>query len=365
MDLVDVTLRESAQMPGRDYEAGQRVAAGRALADLGVPYLQAGFPAAGKTEVAVTRELAAAVDATVVALARALPADVETAAATRADVVEVFGSVSGRHLESVIESDRESMLAALADAIDAVRDAGATPHVSLTDAFRTPPQTLAAALEPLPAVERVNLADSAGDTTPDEARDHLEALGEAGVDLESVGVHFHDDLGLATANVLIADSLGVGYADVSVASLGERVGNPALEEVVVATDLGGGDLDLATDELIPACESVLEALGEAVPDRKPVLGRAATEHEAGIHTAAMLADPATFEPYPPDHFGGQRRLLFGAGTGRSGAEALLATAGVPNPEDAVVDELLDRLTAEGPLDREGAVALAGSVADDV
>jgi isopropylmalate/homocitrate/citramalate synthase len=262
-----------------------------------------------------------------------------------------------------MDADRESMLAALAEAVEAVRDAGATPHVSLTDAFRTPPADLAGAVRDLPAVPRVNLADSAGDTTPEEARTHLETLADEEVALERVGVHFHDDLGVATANVLAADSLGVGYADVSVASLGERVGNPALEEVVVATDLGGGDPGVATDGLVLACETVLEALDEAVPDRKPVLGRAATEHEAGIHTAAMLADPATFEPYPPERFGGERRLLFGSGTGRSGAVALLEAADVPDPDAAVVEALLSRLESEGPVDRAAAVDLARDVAD--
>lgn len=355
MELKDVTLREAAQMPGRDYDVDQRVAAGEALDRLGVPYVQAGFPATGETDVRVTETLAERADATVAALARPLAGDVEAALETGAGVVDLFAPLSERQLEHSLGKSREAVLELMADAHDRVREAGATPHLSVVDAFRTDAEHVVAFCERFPDVENVTLADTVGCRTPGEARTFLDVLAAAGVDLGRLGVHFHDDLGVATANVLAAADAGVGFADVSVASLGERAGNPALEEVVVAgVTARGTAFGVDHAELVPACTAVLDALEEPIPPRKAVLGTEVTTHESGIHTEAMLEDPATFEPFDPATFGGERTLVFGAGTGRSGAAKLLDRAGVDgDPGDFAA--LLER---EGPVDYEGAVALA-------
>lgn len=355
MQLKDVTLREAAQMPGRTYTAAQRVDAGVALDRLGVAYIQAGFPATGEPDPEVTETLAETADATVTALARPLDGDVDAALATGAGVVDLFAPLSDRQLEHSLNSTREQVFDLLTVAHDRVVDAGATAHVSVVDAFRTDREYLLTLLERFPDVENVTLADTVGVRTPDEVADALDGLAEAGVDCTRLGVHFHDDLGLATANVLAAADAGVGAADVSVASLGERAGNPATEEVVAAGVTRSGSA-FGTDhtELVPACREALDALGEEISPRKAVLGEAVTTHEAGLHTEAMLEDPATFEPFDPATFGGERTLVFGAGTGRSGAAKLLDIAGVDGDPDA----FLDHLAEEGPLDREAAIALA-------
>lgn len=355
MELKDVTLREATQMPGRDYTAGQRIAAGDALDRLGVSYLQAGFPVTGETDVRVTETLAGRTDATVAALARPIEGDIEAALETGAGVVDLFAPLADAHLEHSLGTSREAVLSMLADAHDRVVEAGATPHCSLVDAFRTDREHVVAFIEQFSAVENVTLADTVGCRTPGEVRSFLDRLATAGVDLGRIGVHFHDDLGVATANVLAAATAGVGVADVSVASLGERAGNPALEEVVVAAVTAGDDpFGVDHTVLVPACLDVLDALEESVPPRKAVLGEAVTTHESGIHTEAMLEAPSTFEPFDPGTFGGQRTLVFGTGTGRSGAAKLLERAGV----DGDPDEFVALLQREGPLEYEAAVELA-------
>jgi isopropylmalate/homocitrate/citramalate synthase len=166
---------------------------------------------------------------------------------------------------------------------------------------------------------------------------------------------------VAVANTLAAVDAGATTADVSVASLGERAGNAALERVIVADEVdGAGDCAAAVDpsELVPACEAVLDALGESVDPRTPVLGDDVTTHESGIHTAAMLRDPGTFEPFDPATFGGDRRLVFGAGSGRGSARALLERAGT-EPTDDRIERLLDLLADRGPMDADAAAALVG------
>jgi len=245
----------------------------------------------------------------------------------------------------------------LGEAVDYVTDHGVPVHVTLADAFRTDHDQLVEIVETVPDVDFVSLADSVGARTPVTVQAYLDGL--AGhVDFDRLGVHFHDDMGCATANALAAYLAGVGKADVSVAGLGERAGNSALEEVAVACTVDhDDDLGLATDELVPACRSILDRLGEPCGDRKAVLGEKIAEHESGIHTAAMLADPATLEPFDPELFGGQRRLVFGKPTGESGARRLLQRAGV-EPDAETVTAYLDALAAEGPLDLDEALALA-------
>jgi len=355
MQLKDVTLREAAQMPDRSYTADQCREAGRHLDRLGPAFVQAGFPVTGPPDPAVVEDLAGRLETQITALARPIDGDIDAALATDADVVDLFAPLSEKQLAHSLGKSRDEVLAMVANALDRVIDGGATPHVSLVDAFRTEPEHVIAWCQEFRDVPVVGLADTVGCRTPVEVRSFLEELDDAGVDLSRIGVHFHDDIGVATANVLAAARAGVGYADVSVASLGERAGNAALEEVVVAGYLSEAET-FGTDhgDLIPACEAALDALGENLPPRKAVLGESVTRHEAGIHTEAMLSDPGTFEPFDPAIFGGERTLLFGAATGESGAGALLEQADI-EADPAVFLDLLER---EGPLTHDDAVALA-------
>jgi len=359
MELSDVTLREGDQMPGRSYNVEQKVAAGKTLDKLGLEYIQAGFPITGETDREAIRRLSEATDANIIGLARATQRDVDAALEANADVIEVFLSISDKQLEHVLGMSREEALAALAEAVDRGRDGGASVHVSLADAFRATPEDIREVAEALPDVEYITLADTVGARVPASVRTYLQDLEDI-VDLDRIGVHFHDDLGVATANVLTAYEVGVARADVSVAALGERAGNPALEEVVAA---GATEYDepFGVDEsqLIPSCHNVLDTLDEAVDPRKAVLGSEVCEHASGIHTTAMLDEPSVFEPFNPERFGSERRLLFGANTGRTGAKKLLVRAGV-DPTEERVTEFLDCLAEEGDLETEEAVALATS-----
>ena len=360
MRLADVTLREGDQMPGRDFTVEEKLVCARRLDDLGVPFIQPGFPVTGAKDRRVVSELAGTTDAEIIALARALEGDVDVAVEAGADVVETFVAASDRHLEHLIGTSREAMLSTLTEAVDHIHDRGVVAHVTLTDAFRTEPAHLVEIVDAVPDVPFVTLADSVGARTPESVQDFLAGLAQQ-VDVGRLGVHFHDDLGCGTANALVAIGAGVGKVDVSVGGLGERAGNSALEEVVVARAVEhGDDLGLRTSNLVPTCRAVLDGLGEPYDDRKAVLGVKTTEHESGLHTAAMLSEPATLEPFDPARFGGERRLVFGKPTGKSSARQLLERAGV-EPTEATISTYLDSLAAEGPVDLDEALALADRV----
>jgi isopropylmalate/homocitrate/citramalate synthase len=357
MLLNDVTLREGDQMPGSDYSVEQKVEAGRALDDLGVSFMQTGFPITGERDCEATRRLTEEVSAETIGLARAITTDVDAVLDAEADIVEVILPLSDRHLEHSLGKTREEAITMAEEAITHAEDHGMPIQISLIDAFRTGIAHLTDFFEHFPAPEYINLADTVGARTPKTVRETLAVLEES-VDFGRVGVHFHNDMGVATANTLTAYEAGVTKADVSVASLGERAGNTALEEVVVAgVTEHDENFGVEADRVVPVCERVLDALGESVEPRKPVLGEAVTTHESGLHTAAMLNDPSVFEPFAPARFGGERRLLFGSATGRASARILLQRADV-EPTDERIDELLSALDEKGPLELPEAVALA-------
>jgi len=361
MILSDVTIREGGQMPGRTYSLEERLAAGLALDDLGVDYIQPGFAVASEADFGAIERLAPQCDAKVVSLARAVESDVERSLEADADVVEVFAPVSRAQLTHMVDQSREEILASLESVFERVHDTGVEPHLTLVDAFRTDLDHVVDLFERFPDVAYVGLADTVGGQTPDAVADFLAALADRGVSLDRAGVHFHDDLGVATANALEAASAGVGKADVSVASLGERAGNTALEELVVAGVLSGTDgFGVRAESLVPVCREVLAALGEDVDDRKAVLGPSVTRHESGIHVAAMLSDPGVMEPFDPGRFGGSRTLMFGEKTGRSGARKLLERVG-RDPTAERVDRLIAKLDQAGPVELDDALALADSV----
>jgi isopropylmalate/homocitrate/citramalate synthase len=355
--LLDLTLREGEQRPGVEYSVDQKVAAARELDALGVEYVQVGFPVADDRTAPVCER--ADLDAATTGIARAVPGDVDAAIEAGVDVVNVFAPTSDRQLEHVLGKDRTELTAAATAAADRAREAGVEVHFDAMDGFRTDTAALDALFEAVDA-DLYTVADTVGSRTPTGVVERLDALD---TDLDRIGVHFHDDLGVATANTLAAARLGVAKADVSVAGLGERAGNASLEAVAASAAAGDERVEVELDEasLLPVARAVLDALDEDVAPTEPLLGEDAFAHESGLHTAAMLAEPSAFEPFDPARFGGERRLLFGAATGRGAARRLLERAG-REPTDDRVRRLLDRLdAADRELGLDEAVALAGEI----
>jgi isopropylmalate/homocitrate/citramalate synthase len=339
MELLDATLREGEQRSGRSYTVDQKVAAAEKLDELGVDTIQIGFPIAqdGTKEACERLDL----DTKLACIARAIEQDIDAAANAGVDIVEFSVPTSDLQRKKLLGVDREELKNMAVTTLDYARDTGLEVHFGAMDGFRTDPDFLNEFLD-LIDTPIFSIADTVGVRTPQEVTDFLNNLN---CDLSRVSVHFHRDLGVGTANVLAAAECGVGKADVTVGGIGERVGNVALEEVIVASTLGTPsiDFDVNIDTLIPQTSSILDILNEEIPPHKAVLGETAFEHESGMHTAAMLNDPSTFEPFNPARFGGSRQLMFGPSSGEGAARRLLEQVGVTDPSDRTVKNLLDRL----------------------
>lgn len=361
-ELKDLTLREGAQVPGLDVDEAAGAAVLERLADLGVERVEVAFPRARPREPWYRR--ADDLGLTTAALARAVPADVDAALAVEPDEVEVIVTASDVQLEHALGRSRDEALDLLRENVERAVDGGVAAGATLMDAVRADDGFLRAGARAAreAGARHVTLADTTGAGAPDEVAATVGAVvDEVGDDL-AVAFHGHDDLGFGTANALAAVDAGADSLDVTVGGVGERVGNVALEEVVVALEEKRAGTGVDASRLVPTCRAVLAALGVDASADKPVLGPLAYRHESGMHTAAMLREPAAYEPFDPTAYGAERELLFGAGTGRGAARALLEEAGREPGGEAVaaLRESLRAAAAERgePLSLDEARALA-------
>ncbi len=338
MRLLDVTLREGEQRSGQSYSVDQKVRGAEILDNLGVDVIQVGFPVAEDGTAAVCERLDTRAD--IAGMARAIEGDIDAAVEAGVDIIDLGIPASDLQREHILGVTRGELIDRAVEVYGYARNRDVEVHLSAMDSFRADPDflgELATAVDP----PMFTLLDTVGVATPSVVADTIESIDR---NPATLGVHFHRDLGCATANVLTAAGWGVGKADVTVGGVGDRVGNAALEEVVVAASVGVADVDFDIDlrSLIPHCKELLGVLDESIPPHKPILGQTAFEHESGMHTATMMDEPAVYEAFDPSQFGGERHLLFGPSSGRGAARRLLERTGA-DPTDDTVQALLTRL----------------------
>lgn len=358
----DLTLREGSQVPGLEITEEMGLQIIDALAELDVECVEVSFPRAAARESWYRR--ADEVGLRTAALARSIPGDVDAALEVDPDEIEVIVNSSDVQLEYALGKTRtearELLVENVARAIDGGADAGAT----LMDSIRADNEFLRtcarAAVDA--GAKHITLADTTGAGDPETVRETVTAVadeigGEAGI-----AVHTHDDLGVATANAVTGVRAGATSVDATIGGLGERAGNAPLEEVAVLLAEHGESPAFELEELVPVCHRVYETLEIDVPPGKPVIGERAYRHESGLHTAAMLQEPSTYEPFEPANYGGRRDLLFGRDTGRGAVRTLLEEVDVePTAEETAA--LLETIQTaaeekEAPLRADEARALA-------
>ncbi len=315
--LVDTTLRDGEQTAGVVFANQEKVRIAKLLADIGVHELEIGSPWLCVEEREAISEIAAlGLPARVLAFCHAFPEHIEMAAECGVDAVVISMSTSDRHLQKKYGRDRRWLLEQVEAAATAAQDRGLPFIISAEDASRTGLDFLlafAVAAEKLGA-ERFRFCDSLSVLDPFMAFQRVQTILEAlSIDVE---VHCHNDFGMATANTLAGVRAGARYVTVSVNGLGERTGNAALEEVVMALKhLDGLDLGISTAEFREISEYVARASSRAIPIWKAIVGTNVFAHESGIHADGVIKNPLTYEVFSPDEVGLTRQLVVGKHSG--------------------------------------------------
>jgi len=305
------------------------------LSELGVDVIEAGFAAASPQEVLAISAIAREVTGPrVTALARAHEGDIQAAAraveAAANPAIHVFIATSDIHLEKKLGIEKPECLERAGEAVRMARSFVDDVEFSAEDATRTDPDFLVQVVRV--AVEAgattINLPDTVGYALPDEIRRMIGGLRERVPELKNcvISAHCHDDLGLAVANSLAAVEAGARQIECTINGIGERAGNAALEEVVMALRVRENELGHATgiqhNRLYRASRLLSYLTGIQPQPNKAIVGKNAFAHEAGIHQHGMLNDPRTYEIMTPDMVGVPKStLIMGKHSGRHGLEA--------------------------------------------
>ena len=328
--IFDTTLRDGEQAPGFSMRIDEKVRLARQLEALGADIVEAGFPMASDADAEAVRRVALALDrAVVAALARCAPGDVDRAAwavaPARRSRIHTFIATSDLHLSCKLRMSRAACLEAAVSAVSRARGYTDDVEFSAEDATRSDRDFLCRLIEAVidAGATTINLPDTVGYSTPDEIAEFFGAV-LARVPNAAAAVfsaHCHDDLGLAVANTLAAIGAGVRQVECTINGIGERAGNAALEEIVMALHVRSDRLPLQTgvrtQELFRTSQLLTEITGERVQANKAIVGRNAFAHEAGIHQDGMLKDRRTYEIMRPEDVGvPQTTLVLGKHSGR-------------------------------------------------
>lgn len=302
--IIDTTLRDGEQAPGVVFSPHEKKRIAAMLAETGVDEIEVGYPAISAAEREVIREIVAMkLPVRLTSWSRANMADIELAAECGTDAVHISFPASRLYLELMhkeddwIQEQLHALVSKARERFDFVSVGGQDATRSSTDFLQRFMLDAEAA-----GAERFRIADTVGIATPVSVM----ALGAALRQSSSLPLEFHahNDLGMATANAFTALNAGFEAVSVSVTGLGERAGNAALEELAMALALNGDfDTHLDTSMLSRLCDAVATASGRAIQEQKPVVGRSAFQHESGIHCAALLQDPLSYQPFLPSRVG--------------------------------------------------------------
>jgi 2-isopropylmalate synthase len=328
--IFDTTLRDGEQAPGCSMTQPEKLRVARALAELGVDIIEAGFPAASHGDWDAVNAVAREVQGPIIAgLARCTREDIETAARALRDAprrrLHLFLATSAIHRQYKLNMAQEEIVRRAVEAVKIARELCDDVEFSPEDASRTELDFLAHVVES--AIEAgattINIPDTVGYTVPDEFGELFRYLRKQvrGIDKVTLSVHCHDDLGMAVANSLTAVVAGARQIECTINGIGERAGNCSLEEVVMALATRGAFFNLATGvnrtRLYPTSRLVSSITGMPIPRNKAVVGENAFAHESGIHQHGMLKHRSTYEIMQPEDVGLSRsNLVLGKHSGR-------------------------------------------------
>ena len=349
--IFDTTLRDGEQSPGASMNTAEKIEVARALAQMNVDVIEAGFPIASQGDFeAVSRVAAEVKGVTVASLARALEKDIvrahEAVKGAERPRIHVFLATSKVHMEHKLKKAKEEIVRLAVEGTKLARNFTDDVEFSPEDASRTEPDFLCEVVEAVidAGATTVNIPDTVGYAAPEQfgqliatLRNRVPNIGKA-----VISVHCHNDLGLAVANSLAAVKAGARQVECTINGLGERAGNASLEEVVMnlgtRRDYYGVESGVDTRRLVPASKLVASLTGIFVQRNKAIVGMNAFAHEAGIHQHGMLAKSECYEIMKPEDVGWPRsELVIGKHSGHHAIGERAREMGYPLSDEHLKD----------------------------
>lgn len=317
--IVDTTLRDGEQTAGVVFSNEEKCRIADLLDEAGVYQIEAGIPAMkGDEKEAIKNVVRGNHRASILGWCRAVTEDITDAIECGLDAVCVSIPVSDVHIEKKLKKDRAWVHETITRAINFAKSHGLYVSCNAEDASRTRMEDLITFVRIAKdaGADRLRFCDTVGILGPSQTAAKIEILRqEIGMPIE---IHTHNDFGMATANSIAGFKAGAEFISVTVNGLGERAGNAALEEVVMALKyVENYPVSFDFSKLKALSELVAQASGREIPLSKPIVGRNIFTHEAGIQVDGLAKEPKTYEVFDPSEIGGVRQILIGKHSGKS------------------------------------------------
>jgi len=370
--VFDTTLRDGEQSPGCTMNLKDKLLVAEHLEDLKVDIIEAGFAIASKGDHESVKAIAGVVkNASVASLCRALSGDIDCAwDAVKGAVhprIHTFIATSPIHMEFKLKMQPDEVYQRAVDMVKYARNLCGDIEFSLEDCSRSERSFIYRVVEGVIAAgaSTVNIPDTVGYAVPEEFGQLIADIraNVPNIDQARIAVHCHNDLGLAAANSLAAIKAGAEQVECTVNGIGERAGNTALEEVVMAMetrkDYYQAYTNIDTSKIYPASRCVVNVTGSRVQANKAIVGENAFAHESGIHQHGMMANPLTYEIMTPESIGlPTNKMVLGKHSGKHAFESRLVELGFSFDEKRIKDlfgkfkDLADRKKYVGDADIE-------------
>ena len=329
--IFDTTLRDGEQSPGASMNLAEKLEVAGLLEEMGVDIIEAGFPIASPGDFEAVKKVAQTIErSTICGLARCSDKDIDAAAeavspAKRARI-HVFLATSAIHREFKLRMTPDQIVERAVAGVKRARNLCEDIEFSPEDACRTEYDFLCRVVEAVidAGATTINMPDTVGYTTPNEIFDRFSMIRNRvpNIDKAVLSTHCHNDLGMAVANSMAAVAAGAGQIECTINGIGERAGNAALEEIVMAmktrADFFNCTTAIDSRRLVPASRLVSKTTGIQVQRNKAIVGRNAFAHESGIHQDGMLKERSTYEIMSPEDVGFSKTdLVLGKHSGRA------------------------------------------------
>jgi 2-isopropylmalate synthase len=354
--IFDTTLRDGEQSPGASMTREEKLRIAKQLEKMQVDVIEAGFAIASPGDFASVKAIADTIkDSTVCSLSRALDADIDRAGEALVNAnsgrIHTFIATSPIHMKYKLQMDPDRVVEQAVYAVKRARNLIGDVEFSLEDASRSELDFMCRIIEKVidAGARTINIPDTVGYAVPEEFGARIGELIQRipNADKAIFSVHCHNDLGLAVANSLAAVSAGARQVECTINGLGERAGNAALEEIVMALrtrkDMLGLETAIDTTQIVPASRLVSSVTGFPVQPNKAIVGANAFAHESGIHQDGVLKHRETYEIMTAQDVGwGTNRMVLGKHSGRAAFRARLEELGTSFATDAELNTAFTR-----------------------
>ena len=327
--ILDSTLREGEQHPGVSFTVKQRIQIAWELDYFGVDQIEISPIISPDHAIATKTIIKQGLKADIVAHGRALKEDIDISRKCDASWVAAYLGISDIHLKDKLRISRDEALDRAVKTVEYAKSHGLKIRFTVEDGSRADPQFLIKVCKAIEeaGVDRISLPDTVGILRPMGMYNFVKRIrSEIKTPLDA---HVHNDIGFALANAFAACDAGVDQIHTTIDGIGERTGIPSLAETAVAlTYLYKSPNDFRLDMLSDLSRLIEQYTTIKPYDSKPIVGSSAFKHKAGTHLAAVLKNPAAYEPIKPRDVGNIRRIVFGELAGKTGAEHLMAVLGL-------------------------------------